>query len=176
MVCTNCKNKATKLYILENKILEVLNKWLVNYRLSLKDEKDNSKPENTLEHTLTNLNKELDTLEKQKERLHDFLEQGIYDNNTFGERLKILLSRIENAREAINKTNIDIEMQKERNTVKTQIVPQLEKILSEYTEEKEPYLKNILLKSVINYAVYKKEPNQKSDDFSLILYPNIPRD
>lgn len=176
MVCTNCKNKATKLYILENKILEVLNKWLVNYRLSLKDEKDNSKPENTLEHTLTNLNKELDTLEKQKERLHDFLEQGIYDNNTFGERLKILLSRIENAREAINKTNIDIEMQKERNTVKTQIVPQLEKILSEYTEEKEPYLKNILLKSIINYAVYKKEPNQKSDDFSLILYPNIPRD
>lgn len=72
MVCTNCKNKATKLYILENKILEVLNKWLVNYRLSLKDEKDNSKPENTLEHTLINLNKELDTLEKQKERLHDF--------------------------------------------------------------------------------------------------------
>ncbi len=84
MVCTNCKNKATKLYILENKILEVLNKWLVNYRLSLKDEKDNSKPENTLEHTLINLNKELDTLEKQKERLHDFLEQGIYDSNTFG--------------------------------------------------------------------------------------------
>ncbi|MCA4936867.1 recombinase family protein, partial [Clostridioides difficile] len=78
------------------------------YRLSLKDEKDNSKPENTLEHTLINLNKELDTLEKQKERLHDFLEQGIYDSNTFGERLKILLSRIENAREAINKTNIDI--------------------------------------------------------------------
>ena len=118
----------------------------------------------------------MDTLEKQKERLHDFLEQGIYDSNTFGERLKILLSRIGNVREAINKTNIDIEMQKERNTVKTQIVPQLEKILSEYTEEKEPYLKNILLKSVINYAVYKKEPNQKSDDFSLILYPNIPRD
>ncbi len=56
------------------------------------------------------------------------------------------MSRIENVREAINKTNIDIEMQKERNTVKTQIVPQLEKILSEYTEEKEPYLKTYCLK------------------------------
>ncbi|EQF24812.1 resolvase, N terminal domain protein [Clostridioides difficile CD160] len=173
MVCTNCKNKATKLYILENKILLVLNKWLMDYRLSLKEEKDNFKIKGNLEHTLVSLNKELNNLEKQRERLHDFLEQGIYDSDTFLQRSKILMSHLENIRKSINKTNIDIEMEKERKVVKTQVVPQLERVLNEYTEDKEPYLKNILLKTVINYAVYKKEPNQRTDDFSLILYPNI---
>lgn len=173
MVCTNCKNKATKLYILENKILLVLNRWLMDYRLSLKEEKDNFKIKDNLEHTLVSLNKELNNLEKQRERLHDFLEQGIYDSDTFLQRSKILMSRLENIRKSINKTNIDIEMEKERKVVKTQVVPQLERVLNEYTEDKEPYLKNILLKTVINYAVYKKEPNQRTDDFSLILYPNI---
>ncbi|MER0279243.1 recombinase family protein [Clostridioides difficile] len=175
MVCTNCKNKATKLYILENKILSVLNKWVIDYKLSLKEEKDSFKIKDNLENTLVSLNKELNNLEKQKERLHDFLEQGIYDSDTFLERSNILTSRIEDIRKAINKTNINIEIEKERKIVEAQVIPQLERILSEYTEEKEPYLKNILLKTVINYAVYKKEASQKSDDFSLTLYPNISR-
>ncbi|EGT4639429.1 recombinase family protein [Clostridioides difficile] len=176
MVCTNCKNKSTKLNILENKILEVLNKWLIDYKLSLKEEKINFKleTEDNLEHILMNLNRELTNLEKQKERLHDFLEQGIYDSDTFIERSKVLSSRIENIKKSINKTNIDIEIEKERNLAKTQIIPRIEKVLMEYTEEKEPCIKNVLLKTVIDYAIYKKEPHQRGDDFSLIIYPNIP--
>ncbi|MCC0650897.1 recombinase family protein, partial [Clostridioides sp. ZZV15-6598] len=86
-----------------------------------------------------------------------------------------LISRIEDVKSSINKVNIDIEIAKEKSTVRMQIIPQLEKVLREYTEEKEPYLKNILLKTMIDHAVYKKEPTQKCDDFSLILYPNIPK-
>lgn len=177
IVCTNCKNKSTKLYILENKVLDVLSKWLTDYKLSLKQEEVTFKDtfEDNLKCTLTGLKKELENLEKQKGGLHDFLEQGIYSSDVFIERSNILTSRIEDVKSSINKVNIDIEIAKKKSTVRMQIIPQLEKVLREYTEEKEPYLKNILLKTMIDHAIYKKEPNQKCDDFSLILYPTIPK-
>jgi site-specific DNA recombinase len=44
-----------------------------------------------------------------------------------------------------------------------------------YDKTDDPKLKNSLLKSVLEKAVYRKEKYEWRDEFTLIIYPKLPR-
>lgn len=173
----NCNNKSVRFEHVEARVLDVLKEWLEGYRLKwdpANQPEDDSKSEIKMrEHAIQKLQKELSTLDQQRERLHDLLERGIYDDETFMERSATLASRISDTKTAIKKAQQELDEVKKRIKAKTQIIPQVEHVLELYPEVGEPKLKNALLKSILDKVEYTKKGHQKGSQFTLDLFPKL---
>lgn len=93
-----CDNVASNLEMVEKRIIDSLRKWLEEYRISW--EADDFGKGHTLDvqkNALKKADGEITTLEKQRDSLHDFLEQGIYDTDTFLARSKTISSKLQQA-------------------------------------------------------------------------------
>jgi hypothetical protein len=179
LICYNrfCQNKSTRFDFVEERLIQSLQVWLDEYKGQLKEE---ARPEDTssnkielYEITIKNLQTELKNLETQKGRLHDLLERGIYDEETYLVRSKNIAQRISDVRAAIEKTYDELEKEKARVKSHFEIIPRFEDILSRYWSIEDPALKNSLLKSIIDYCEYRKEKHRYGDDFDLDVYPKI---
>ncbi|GFN37176.1 serine recombinase [Tepidimicrobium xylanilyticum] len=175
-----CPNISSPLYLVEEKLLQVLEHWLEEYKLQINklDGQENNLEISIIEKSIESINNELETLNKQLNNLHDLLEQGIYNVDIFLERSKILNDKInvakENKRELENKLNHITTMEESKKT----IIPRIEKVLETYNRVKTPKEKNDLLKEVVDKVIYvKKEGGRwsgKIDSFTLDLYPKLP--
>ena len=177
MVCSNCLNRSTKLDILEKTIIESLERWLVGYKIDISEndiKKSNSTTIKDYKKMLSNLEKELDELAKQKDGLHDFLERRIYDIDTYLNRLKNISDRIDTINDSIKYIKNEINKETEKNQAKVEFLPSLEYLLENYAtytiEEK-----NKLLKSVLDKVTYTKNHKKRDEyDFDIVLYPKLP--
>ncbi|WP_425447785.1 recombinase family protein [Dethiothermospora halolimnae] len=183
LMCTGptCNNISSHLHLVEEKLLSALEDWLDNYKMKINNaEKQNSDLEvDVIKKSIKELDKELETLEKQFNKLHDLLEQGIYSTEKFLERSRVLnekINTINNDKETLKKSLKDFSA-KEKN--KKLIIPKVEKVIEGYKHIKDPAKKNKLLKEVLEKVVYTKTVNGrwhgKKDDFELLLYPKISR-
>ncbi|MDT8901883.1 recombinase family protein [Anaeroselena agilis] len=178
LICynTKCRNKSTRFEYVEERMVEGLAAWLHKYRMEWDAHKQ---PEATdtiatvKEQTLKSLNKELQEMEKQKSSLHDFLERGIYDEQTFLDRAHVVSQRISDTQTAIAETEKVLIMEQKRRRVRREIIPKVEQALKLYRKSTDPAAKNDLLRSVLDYAIYRKERWQEKDDFTLVLYPKL---
>ncbi len=173
-----CKNVSSKLEIVEDRLLTALTDWLID--LKIKWEKDEPTPTTSkklvLEKSLENLQKELHNLENQTGRIHDLLEQGIYNVDTFLDRSKLLNEKIRETREAINKINEDIRIEEAQEDNLNTLIPKLEKVLEMYTKTDDLDLKNQLLKSILGKVEYYRSKGGRwhnPEDFELILFPTV---
>ncbi|WP_352420775.1 recombinase family protein [Proteiniborus sp.] len=176
-----CPNVSSPLYLVEEKLLQVLADWLKVYKLEVKkqEEQENNLEVNIIKQSIENISNDLETLNKQLSSLHDFLEQGIYSTEVFLERSKVLNDKINTAKE--NKTELENKLNSifiiEKN--KKTIIPKVEKVLETYNRLENPKEKNDILKEVIDKVVYTKEEggrwSGKVDDFTLDLYPKLPK-
>jgi hypothetical protein len=160
----------------ENRVISVLKQWLEHYELEWNESDQPNNESSTIElkeTTLNNLSQELKNLESQKGRLHDLLERGIYDENTYLERSQHVANRINEVHTMIQKTTIDLSKEKERLKAKKDIIPRVKHVLEIYTQLDDPAQKNSLLKSVLEKCTYKKEEHQRNDQFTLVVYPKI---
>src|SRR5690606_13948689 len=104
-------NKSARLEHVEGRILFALMDWLAQYKLQFDPQdqiRQNSKVE-VYQLTIKHLQQEIKSLTGQKERLFDFLERGIYDEETFLSRSKTIADRLENARTQLEEANEDRE-------------------------------------------------------------------
>lgn len=181
LICTNrqCDCRSTRLSLVEEKLLAALRDWLHAYEAKWEENKSEEPEENidTLslkKQALQQLRKQLDDFTLQKGKLHDFLERGIYDEETFLERSQLLANNIHEVTARIKETELELEEEKSRAQAQEKIIPQLKHVLSLYPKLDDPAKKNELLKSAIQKAEYKKEKHQKLDDFELVLFPRLP--
>ena len=174
-----CNNSASKLEILESKILASLEIWLENYKLNLDDIESKSKDTSETDYNQTalkNTDENLRELEKQLENIHDLLEKGIYDIDKFLERSKIITDKIneyKKNREDILKI-ISSENIKQNN--QRLLIPKIERFSDIYNALHSPEDKNNLLKEVIEKVVYTRESGGRWSDpenFVIKLYPRI---
>ncbi len=176
IICPNkCGNKSSKFIYVENKLLQALEEWLKNYELEIKINAEENKNSLLQAHKkqLELLEKELKELQIQKSRLHDLLEQGVYDVDTFIERSKIVTERIENVTNAIEALENKIQEEEKKND-REKIIPAIKHVLDVYHQTNDVTQKNILLKSVLEKVEYLKEKDQREDNFTLIVYPKLP--
>ena len=170
MSCTNCKdNRSSKLSILEQEILEYLSNILYTYNNPFSNtyiNNENSKIDN-YKRILSTLEKESITLSKQKENLHDLLERGIYDVDTYLDRSKTLTDKIDENKKSIQKTKNEIKLENESNISLTDLIPMIENILENYDTSDDASFKNKLLKSVIENITYYKEPRKRKAKFEI---------
>jgi TRAP-type mannitol/chloroaromatic compound transport system substrate-binding protein len=120
---------------------------------------------------LANLEKELKDLQTQNVRIHDLLEQGIYDIDKFMERSKNIAERIENVTQAVEKTKRMMETEIQKTSIQDEIIPRLEHVLDYYDSAPDAKVKNELLKMVLDKVEYYKTRTQREDNFEIILYP-----
>jgi len=178
LICYNrlCDNKSTRFSYVEERLIKHLQEWLDAYRLEWDESKRPQQLANTMElkeTAIKNLRQELKNLEHQRGRLHDLLERGIYDEETFLERYKVITNRIHETREAIGKAMEEMESEKATIKARYETIPKTEYLLETYPTLQDPKEKNTLLKSVLEYAKYRKEKWQKGDSFTLILHPKL---
>ena len=170
--CKLCyKNAGTRLDVLEEEILHSLENILNTYKLCLYD--DGSEIDNNTNklsnhfNLLKQLEKESVTLAKQKENLHDLLEKGIYDIDTYLDRSKILAEKIDINQKAIEKVKNDIEYETNNSVDISEIIPKLENLLELYPVTDNIAKKNKLLKTVLDSIIYYKEKNKRNAQFEL---------
>ncbi|SHH08133.1 recombinase family protein [Tepidibacter thalassicus] len=179
MCYKNCKNKSSKLIYIEKNLILGLNKWLEKYQLDWNIMKtinnDIDYTINLYKKNLYNLQKQLSKLENQKNNIYDLLERKIYDEDTYIERSKKINTKIENIKKSIEKIKSNLNLKIKNQNNKKNIITKIKKILDLYEKTNDPSKKNKLLKSVIYYVEYKKEKHQKNDEFTLIIYPKLPK-
>jgi len=163
--------------------MQVLKLWLKNYQLELNENdylKDNSRSTelSIIKNSINKIDKELEKLYSQSNRLHDLLEQGIYSTEEFLERRKVINQRIDNAERYKNELKSQIDRIINDEAPKKIPKSRVENIVDLYYMIENPSDKNKVLKELIKKAVYIKTVSgrwhSKPDDFELIIYPNLP--
>ncbi|MFD1396736.1 recombinase family protein [Kroppenstedtia eburnea] len=179
LMCYNslCKNRSTRFSYVEERLLRTLREWLHDYQLkwdqSQQPPDDSGQLIEVKKIAIQNLKQELENLKSQKGRLHDLLERGIYDEETYIERSENLAKRMEECRKSLEETIVDLEKEEERQQARVNIIPRVKHVLEIYPELESPEQKNLLLKNILEKATYRKERYQKGDQFTLIIYPKL---
>lgn len=176
---TACPNVSSDLYLVENRILEALGMWLQEYKVRWQtgQERPSGSSLKAARGMLKKAAQELGELEKQKGNLHDLLERGIYDADTFASRNRDLSGRIDLARQRVGALEAEIAQEIERDESRRVIIPRVEHLLTVYNEIPSPAEKNALLKEVLEKVVYFKEDHGHGhripEDFKITLYPRL---
>ena len=187
LMCPNqyCESSGAYLKSIEAATLETLKQWV--------NEIDAERIETQLEDVCESdgmraaLEKELETIEGQLNRLRDLLEQGIYDRETFVsrrqrpvtylEREQILTERAEAAKVAL--AALENKNPPMKETIRIQ-APKIRDVLTLYEEAQTLAAKNALLKSVIEKVIYIKSEKcgrvkELSQKMQLEIYPKVPK-
>lgn len=164
----------------ENAILDALREWLVRYQVQL-DKAASGQPDATasiLESSVEGLVQEQETLERQKSKLHDLLEQEVYTPDMFAKRMLDLNKRSEALTAALHEAETQAAQRKASvGEDAATMIPVLRHVLDDYDSMTTATEKNELLKLVIDHVDYSKTKrgNQHVDphQFKITLYPRV---
>ena len=172
LMCTyKCGNISCNYDIVEKALIKNLEEYLANYKaeFSNKLEKNNTE---LYEKQLLELKKEYNSCKEQKNKLFDLLERGLYDENLFLERSKVLQERLNTIEKQIN--NVNSEIENEKNIITESSIINFENIINAYKIEKDVEVKNRLLKEILYKIEYRKVDKQ-ADSIELDIYPKTLR-
>lgn len=180
LICpyTFCDNVGSDLDRVEAHVLDALALWLRDYQLEVATgvHTPDSKVD-VQRKTIQQLDAELEKLRKQRDNLHDLLEQGVYDTDTFLERSRSVAGRITAAERDKAALETDLSMEAQRAAAREQIIPKVQHLLEAYGTLTTPAARNILLREVLEKVVYTKEKSGRwgnPDDFIVKIYPRLP--
>lgn len=181
LVCVNpgCCNVSVGFEDLEARALEALWDWLNGYRLTWRAGPGESPSRaEALEKRVRRLRSEIGELNKQRGALHDLLERGVYDTETFlrrGREIAERLRRAENERSALE---AELRNAKIREQSRNEIIPKARYLPDVYNELPSPAAKNAMLKELVEKIVYTREERSRrgcENRFTLDIYPRLPR-
>lgn len=132
----------------------------------LKANKGKTKAAPNYAAVLSGIDKELENLKKQKNGLHDFLERGIYDVDTYLERSAVISQRTKE----LNAQRKDLQSEQSvHSEVKIdKVIKRMENVLNLYRSSFPPE-RNALLKEVVTGGTYYKEHGWKPNHFVISL-------
>lgn len=182
--CPNrsCDNVSAPLYLLEQKVLGALEQWLDGYALTYDNYKIVSiSDEITVkENALRNCEAQLQGLTEQKNRTYDLLEQGIYSPEVFQERLSLITEKFNTVQTEYTHLQDSLERDRKAEYDITSFIPNVRHVIDAYWAIEDAAIRNEMLKNVICRVDYiKATPNKKfqrdNANFSLNIYPRLPK-
>lgn len=84
-----------------------------------------------LDRTIKDINTKIKQLNSQKSKLHDLLEQGVYDVDTFLERSNAIAEKIQNSKSVLEQHEKKLNSIKSVPTVQ-EVLPTLRYLIDEY--------------------------------------------
>lgn len=180
LICaaTSCDNISSWLDSVEKRVLDTLQAWLDNYKLQYQEDPQHHRDQIVFKkQVLKDAKAELKTMEKQRDSIYDFLEQGVYTTEVFLQRSQAADQKISDVTHRIEQIEAEIQRAENEDDSRKYIIPRAENVLKRYPLAETAEEKNALLKSVIDKAVYTKTVNGRwqgsPDAFELVLYPKI---
>ena len=184
LICNNprCDNVSSKLYIVEEKIIQALKIWLENYKINYEElvSKHKSIVGITAKDQLNGLEIRLDKEKSKLNKIYDYLEDGTYTKQEFTDRLSVAKNKIKELEDKIAPLHIKVEQEEKANKEQTLVIPKLQNVLDIYDKLESNEEKNKLLKSIIEKVTYLKTDKsiKKTSDptnFEIHIYPKIPK-
>lgn len=175
-----CHNVSSAFKLVEDALLSSIQEWIDGYELEEQHEKYNTDTLDSKIALLEESKKQIDKFKGQLEKIYESYESGIYDSATFLERQKLMSAKISDTEQSITNLNKEIQQEREFINNQEQIIPRAKKVLEIYRTCDDVQLKNDLIKSIVDKVVYVKTANgkfkdQKQEDFSLELFPKLPK-
>jgi DNA invertase Pin-like site-specific DNA recombinase len=172
----SCKGvqKGAGIHLVEQRVLDLLSEYAIDIAVKFTQKMPATDDEIPYKKLLVESKKEeIAQLETQKSNLHDLLEQKVYDVDTFIDRQQKLTERIKVIQEEVHNLLSEIQKEEIRNTSVSDVLPQLQTVISEYWNA-DIESRNQMLKTVLAKATYlrKKEWTER-DQFVIQLYPKI---
>lgn len=172
-----CKNISSYEVVLEKATIEALQDYLETLRIEERGYRPDISSINILKDSLSTIDTEIATLNKQLDNAYDLVEQGVYTPEVFMKRSNTINTKIEEQ----NKKKDDIlrQIKKEERILNKRnlLIPKIENALETY-DALEPPQKNALLTDIIERIDYiKTERSPKNgpyDNFEIDLHPRIP--
>lgn len=169
LLCTNnACNKSTTVSKVEDAVLNSLKNYLAEFKLKLKNE-NNSEQENKkkeLDTKILEIKKQLSVYAKQKESLHDLLEQGIYDIATFQHRGKILEENTAQLNDMLLSAQKELNALSHMPTIGS-FIPTMEFLINNY-DTLDAAEKNRLFKKILKGITYYR-PHKNGASFDVEL-------
>lgn len=162
----NCNNIGSKFCYVEEKVLEGLKIWLSGYELDCKEylEKIKYNKIKSIEETIFTLKQEAKNENDKLHSIFNFLEDGTYTKEMFKQRKEIILKKLDNINNSINK----LEQEKTQYMQKKEHIPKIKNIIDIYNLLQTAEEKNNLLKLLITRSYIHK--NRKSNKKILRSY------
>lgn len=166
LLCSeNCGMTSSKLYLVEDKLIDSLKVLLKDYHIYLDNyEEEYEKVVKSNSKSLGSIEKEIAKKEQQLKKAKEFVEQEIYTPQEFLERKKELTSAIEKL--TLEKEKITNHKEEDKVIKIKKAIPSLEKVIENYysldMEERNNSLKFIIDKIVYNKT--ERHINSSSDE------------
>ncbi|SKC61633.1 recombinase family protein [Maledivibacter halophilus] len=174
----SCGNKSSYIELVEERVLSIILDELKRIKYEFEREKAeiNTTEIEVLKSSIRSSTREINTLKQQKEKLYDLLEQGIYDNDTFLNRMNTISQKIDTANNDINRLHRQLFKLKEDKYMESNKIPHinnsielLENTYYNLSAEK----RNKFLKTIIDKITYFKDKDASKSEFSLKVSLNI---
>ena len=153
---------SSSLLLVEKAVLAELKSKFQNISVQSHDKPDLTQAQ--YQETVKSIDEEQSIVNRQLNRLHDLLEQGIYTADVFIQRQKILNEKLEKlkiSKERLLKMQKKPDLKAQASAIKT--------VLNLY-ESSSPQKRNELLKTVIARIVYSKQKGAKPNEFKLEFF------
>ncbi|ATF11577.1 recombinase family protein [Brevibacillus brevis X23] len=156
---TRCDTKMIALYKVEEVFLRQLETIFDHLRATAK--KRRSQPDDAAldlaKKKVLRIKEDIKKTNLRKTNLHDLLEDGTYDKDTFLERSRLLqeqLKQLDNELEAAEK---QVELEAGRLNQALKVLPMIKKALTEYKSAGSIKEQNALLKEIVREIKYRRE-------------------
>lgn len=166
--CRNswCDTVGTSMDLVVDELLKHLRHELAQVDVEYEPEEKSQLP--SIKQQLEKAQKKLKTIEKRRDNIHDFLEDGTYTKEKFMDRMEKLDEEEQQTFALIDELNQRLSFEQERDNNQNQIIPAISNAL-EVFEMADARQKNILLKSFIHKIMYIRKTRQ--EDFRLkVIY------
>lgn len=179
LICTtkDCPTVSSALSIVEQRILEALDNWLVSYELSgPKALPPNAEKITLLESGINTCRSELQKTASQIERQYDLLERGVYTEEMFLERNTRMLKRKNELSARLEELRRELKEETGRDAFARNLIPTIRTIHDAYLQIQSPAARNALLKEVIDHVKYTKTESGRwrdPDRFTLEIFPRV---
>ena len=177
---TSCPTVSSDLYLVEDAILDALERW---YR-SLVFELDTgpalpSAEIQALRASLEEVSAQLDKVAQQTAKAYDLVEQGVYSTEVFLARSQDLAARRAALEEREAAVTQELSRYEQFDAQRSQLIPQLRHVLDVYRSTEDAAEKSALLKSVLDHVTYSKTArlrwtNHPGSDMEITLHPRLP--
>ncbi|MCS1351191.1 recombinase family protein [Mechercharimyces sp. CAU 1602] len=165
--------KSALLRLVETRILESVEQTITSYKLGAVETQEDDSSLSMKKAVIIKKEGEIKKLQNQKEKLHDLLEQGIYDVSTFLERQSKLTEKIKANSDHIKNLKDEVDLKTESQKKQKELIPKLQNITDRYEDTTDVEEKNKLLKSVIKKVLFSRTKRTKKDDFELEIFFHI---
>lgn len=149
--------KACNIDYIEEIFFKLIKKYMKNIRLKLGENKNKLQDKNTIYI----INKQKDKLNKQREKIQELLELGVYTIETYTERNNSINQKIKELNSIIKSYN--------HKTNNKNSIPFNTKNLMEFYNLADIKTKNLILKEFISSATYYKAKDWAPNQFEMVL-------